>query len=119
MGLLTPTVVKTSWSLLTSLCVGWGTCQPDGDAQGQQEGEEAYLMSPGSEMPPGVTRDPEGASAVMVAVCMASGAAGGAASGCGCWGWKATLLPWVDVNATMQAMRGDAGRGEILETMSV
>lgn len=71
-------------------------------------------------MPPGVTRDPVGASAVMVAGCLAGGAAGGAASGCGCWEWKSTLLPWVDVNATMQAVRGEAMRGgaKRLETVS-
>ena len=33
-------------------------------------GQGAYLISPGSEMPPGVTSDPEAVSAVIFAVCM-------------------------------------------------
>jgi hypothetical protein len=53
----------------------WGHMSvPDGDAQSERvrAGSGAYLISPGSEMPPGVTSDPEADSAVIFAVCMAA-----------------------------------------------
>lgn len=58
----------------------WGTCQcltmavPKGSMRAWKR--KAYLMSPGSEMPPGVASDPEGDSAVISAVGMCGGCRG-------------------------------------------
>lgn len=97
-GLLTPTVAKTSWSLLTSLEKRSGQCPISKVSQVLSlslSGAATNLMSAGSDMPPWALAGSEDWSVVIVpGSCRGSGF-----RCCSAWcvGWVATwLLGWME-----------------------